>query len=300
MARLHAVFNGDEADDDSELARRKLETLAAGIKSTTTWHATHTIQTCREACGGAGYLSVNRLPQLKADTDVFTTFEGDNTVLLQLVAKTLLTNYQAEFGELDTIGTVRFVADQVVETVIERTGSRALLQRLLDAVPGHDEEASLRDRGYQLSLFEWREKHMLEGAARRLRAGISDGGDPFQVFNATQDHLLAAARAHIDRIVLDEFAAAIEGCEDEEIKALLDLVCDLHVMAMMERDRAWFLEHGRLTPARAKAVISTVNELCGQLRPHARLLVDAFAIPDLLLGAPIALASGSVQAAAVQ
>jgi len=300
VARLHAVFNGDEADDDSELARRKLETLAAGIKSTTTWHATHTIQTCREACGGAGYLSVNRLPQLKADTDVFTTFEGDNTVLLQLVAKTLLTNYQAEFGELDTIGTVRFVADQVVETVIERTGSRALLQRLLDAVPGHDEEASLRDRGYQLSLFEWREKHMLEGAARRLRAGISDGGDPFQVFNATQDHLLAAARAHIDRIVLDEFAAAIEGCEDEEIKALLDLVCDLHVMAMMERDRAWFLEHGRLTPARAKAVISTVNELCGQLRPHARLLVDAFAIPDLLLGAPIALASGSVQAAAVQ
>jgi acyl-CoA oxidase len=287
VAQLNEVFSSDGESDD--VARRKLETLAAGLKATTTWNATHTIQTCREACGGAGYLSVNRLPQLKADTDVFTTFEGDNTVLLQLVAKTLLTNYQSEFGELDTIGTVRFVADQVVETVIERTGGRALAQRLIDAVPGRDEEQSLRDRDYQLSLFEWREKHLLEGVTRRLRAGINAGEDAFDVFNSAQDHVLAAARAHIDRIVLELFVAAIERCEDAEVKDLLEMVCDLHAMSMLERDRAWFLEHGRLTPARAKAVIATVNELCGQLREHAETLVDAFAIPDLVLAAPIAL-----------
>ena len=287
VAQLNEVFSADGESD--EVARRKLETLAAGLKATTTWHATHAIQTCREACGGAGYLSVNRLPQLRADTDVFTTFEGDNTVLLQLVAKTLLTNYQTEFGELDTIGTVRFVADQVVETVIERTGGRALVQRLIDAVPGRDEEQSLRDRGYQLSLFEWREKHLLDGVSRRLRAGISSGEDPFAVFNSAQDHVLAAARAHIDRLVLELFVAAIDRCEDEEVKGLLDLVCDVHALSMLERDRAWFLEHGRLTPARAKAVIATVNELCGLLREHAELLVDAFAIPDIVLAAPIAL-----------
>jgi acyl-CoA oxidase len=292
IAQLNAVFSegaGDEATQTDDVARRKLETFAAGLKATTTWHATHTIQTCREACGGAGYLSVNRLPQLKADTDVFTTFEGDNTVLLQLVAKTLLTNYQSEFGELDTIGTVRFVADRVVETVMERTGGRAIVQRLIDAVPGRDEEQSLRDRGYQLSLFEWREKHMLDGVVRRLQAGMSDGNDPFDVFNSAQDHVLAAARAHVDRLVLEAFVEAIDRCEDEAVKALLDLVCDLHALSMLERDRAWFLEHGRLTPARAKAVISTVNELCGELREHAELLVDAFAIPDVVLAAPIAL-----------
>jgi acyl-CoA oxidase len=288
VAQLHAVFS-DELGSPDELQRRKLETLAAGLKATNTWHATHTIQTCREACGGAGYLSVNRLPGLKADTDVFTTFEGDNTVLLQLVAKTLLTNYQAEFGELDTIGTVRFVADQVVETVIERTGTRALAQRLIDAVPGRDEDTSLRDRGYQLSLFEWREKHMLDGVARRLRSGITDGQDPFDVFNSAQDHVLAAARAHIDRVVLELFAEAVDACEDEEAKPLLDLLCNLHALSMLERDRAWFLEHGRLTPARSKAIIAAVNELCGEVREHAELLVDAFAIPDVVLAAPIAL-----------
>jgi acyl-CoA oxidase len=138
-------------------------------------------------------------------------------------------------------------------------------------------------------LFEWREKHLLDGATRRLRSGIGDGGDPFEVFNETQDHLLAAARAHIDRIVLEEFVSAIDACEDEEVKTLLDLVCDLHVMSMIERDRAWFLEHGRLTPARAKAVIATVNELCRELRPYAEVLVEAFAIPDAVVAAPIAL-----------
>jgi acyl-CoA oxidase len=294
VAQLHDVFTtaadarsaGAESD---ELARRKLETLAAGIKATTTWHATQTIQTCREACGGAGYLSVNRLPQLKADTDVFTTFEGDNTVLMQLVAKTLLTNYQAEFGELDTLGTVRFVADQFVETVIERISARSLGQRLLDAVPGRDEETDLLDRDYHLSLFAWGEKHMLDGVSRRIRSGLSAGDDAFAVFNQVQDHVLAAARAHLDRIVLELFVAAIDRCEDDDVRGLLSTVCDLHVMSLLERDRAWFLEHGRLTAPRAKAVISTVNELCRQLRPDAGLLVEAFGIPDVVLAAPIAL-----------
>ncbi len=35
---------------------RPLETLAAGLKAYTTWNATRIIQTCREACGGEGYM----------------------------------------------------------------------------------------------------------------------------------------------------------------------------------------------------------------------------------------------------
>ncbi|MCW2813193.1 MAG: acyl-CoA oxidase domain protein, partial [Nocardioides sp.] len=94
--QLHDVFSGF-ADD--EHARRELESRAAGTKALGTWHATRTIQECREACGGAGYLAINRFTALKADTDVFTTFEGDNHVLLQLVAKGLLTDYSSEFEE---------------------------------------------------------------------------------------------------------------------------------------------------------------------------------------------------------
>src|SRR3712207_4323319 len=113
--------HGDEVD---EQAQRELESLAAGLKVAQTAHATRTIQMCREACGGAGYLQENRLPHLKADTDVFTTFEGDNTVLLQLVAKGLLTGYRDAFGSLEGWGKVGFIADMVRETVLERTAAR--------------------------------------------------------------------------------------------------------------------------------------------------------------------------------
>jgi acyl-CoA oxidase len=284
-SELHDVQSGGT---DDEYRQRELESRAAGMKAITTWHASATIQACREACGGAGYLSENRLTQLKADTDVFTTFEGDNTVLLQLVAKGMLTRYRDHFGDLDMLGTVRFLAEQVAEAVIERTSARGLIDRLRSAAPGRDEDADLRDRAWHVQLFEWREKHVLDGLARRLRKATGSGGDPFAAVNAAQDHMLQAARSHVHRVVLEAFVTAIDGCADPAVRTLLDRVCDLYVLAELEADRAWFLEHGRFTPSMAKAVTRTVNDLCGELRPHARLLVDGFGIPDSWLAAPIA------------
>ena len=143
-AQLHEVFSEAEPTPNTEKNRRELESRAAGTKALGTWHATRTIQECREACGGAGYLSVNRFAALKADTDVFTTFEGDNTVLLQLVAKGLLTDYASEFEDLDQFGMVRYVAGLGVETVLEKAGVHKLLERIKDVLPGGDEGSTRR------------------------------------------------------------------------------------------------------------------------------------------------------------
>jgi acyl-CoA oxidase len=268
---------GQEID---EAAQRELESRAAGLKVAQTAHATRTIQMCREACGGAGYLQENRLPHLKADTDVFTTFEGDNTVLLQLVAKGLLTGYRDAFGSLDGWGKVSFIADMVRETVLERTAARTLIQRLVDAVPGRDDDVPMLDRGWQLKMFEDREKHTLEGAIRRLRKNAAtDGMEPFDMFNDVQDHVLRTAQVHIDRVVLEAFVAGVDRATDPDAKALLDTLCDLYALWTIEQDKAWFLEHGRLTPTRAKLLTATVNQLLKDLRPHMITLVDAFAIP---------------------
>ncbi|MGY1661116.1 acyl-CoA dehydrogenase [Geodermatophilus sp. SYSU D00705] len=277
VGTMHDVQGVDEVD---ERAQRELESRAAGLKAAQTWHATRTIQLCREACGGAGYLQENRLPHLKADTDVFTTFEGDNTVLLQLVAKGLLTGYRDAFGSLDGWGRVGFVADLVRETVLERTAARGLIARLVDAVPGRDDEVPMLDRGWQLKVFEDREKHTLDSAIRRLRRGAAQPGtDPFDVFNDVQDHVLQAAQAHIDRIVLEAFVAGIERTADDGARALLDRLCDLYALSTVEAHKGWFLEHGRLTAPRAKALTATVNALLKELRPHLVTLVDGFAIP---------------------
>ena len=65
-------------------------------------------------------------------------------------------------------------------------------------------------------------------------------------------------------------------------------VCDLYALSVIEADKGWFLEHGRISASRSKAVTAEVNRLCQALRPHARALVDAFGIPEPWIGAPIA------------
>jgi acyl-CoA oxidase len=279
--QLHAVFSATEEVDDK--TRRALESRAAGTKALGTWHASETIQTCREACGGAGYLSANRFDALRADTDVFTTFEGDNHILLQLVAKGLLTDYSSSFGELDQLGMVRFVAGLAVETVIERTAVHKLLERVKDIIPGGDDdwdqEAGLLDPAYQLAMFRWREEHMLSGVARRLKRGMDADMEPAEVFSRCQAHVIGAARAHVERLVLEAFVDRVAAMPDGDNKVALNLLCDLYALSTIEADRGWFMEHGRLSSQRAKAISREVDELCRKVRPIARELVDAFAVP---------------------
>jgi acyl-CoA oxidase len=284
------VFNDDRDEHD----RRALEAQAAGTKALGTWHATETIQMCREACGGAGYLAENRLATLKADTDVFTTFEGDNTVLLQLVAKGLLTDYRESFGKLDPLGTARFVAAQAVEIAVEKAALRPVIERLRDVVPNRsdaaDPNAGLRDAAYHSGLLRFREEHMLSGVARRLKAGIDAGDEPFAVFNRCQDHVIAAGRAHVDRVVLEAFQAAVQDAPEELRQRLQDLY-DLHALATIEAERAWYLEHGRLSAGRSKAITALVNELCAAVRPAAVELVDAFGVPGSAVEVPMVVPS---------
>ncbi len=283
-ARMHRLQTTDEPDAQES---RELEGRAAGLKAAQTWHATKAIQEAREACGGAGYLAENRLTTLKGDTDVFTTFEGDNHVLFQLVAKELLTAYAQEVGGLDPVGLVRFAAGTVADVVKERTAASQLIQRLIDARPGKSEnDHDLLDRGEQLSLFEDREQHVLETAARRLRrADKDDPAAAFEVFNAAQDHVIRAGRVHIDRIVLEAFTAGIARCENEEAQELLRDVCSLYALTTIEEDLAWFMGHNRLADTRAKMVTSLVNELLVKLRPHTLTLIEGFGVPEESLGA---------------
>jgi acyl-CoA oxidase len=281
MHRLQAPRSDQDAAEADETGQRELESRAAGIKAVATWHATRTIQTCREACGGAGYLSENLLPQLKADTDVFTTFEGDNTVLLQLLAKNLLSDYGKGVQKLSPLGLARFVGGQALDAAAEKTGVNKLPRRL----PGRGLRP--RDRAEQRRLLADRAEHLLGGVARRLRPALKKGADQFGIFNAAQDHLLDAARAHVDVLVFDAFVAGIERTADPSVRALLETVCDLHALATIERDRAWYLEHGRLTAAETRACVAAVNDLCAELRPHARLLVDAFGIPEGWITCPL-------------
>ncbi len=284
-AELHEVQTLGPADVDSH-RQRLLESWAAGLKAYGSSHASHTINVCREACGGAGYLDENQLAVLRGDIDVFTTFEGDNTVLTQLVGKEMLGLYSDEIRGLNAAGWVRFVAGMVGSVVAEKTAARQVVQTLLDSSDENPEKSDLTDRATQVRLLRNREEHLRRTCAQRLRRA-ADSDDPFGVFNDAQDHLLKAATARIERQVLESFIQAIADCDSRGAAELLGKVCDLFVYSALEADLSWFLMHRHVSVERAKAVRRGVNELCADLRPHARTLVDAFGIPEALLAAPM-------------
>eukprot|EP00955_Chlamydomonas_euryale_P026654 281117-Chlamydomonas_euryale.AAC.1 len=64
--------------------------LVCAIKPLCAWHIETTATTCRERCGGQGYLSVNRFGSLLGFAHAGMTAEGDNRVLMQKVAKEVL------------------------------------------------------------------------------------------------------------------------------------------------------------------------------------------------------------------
>lgn len=283
VRRMHLVQSGQDLDPG---AQRALEKRAAGLKVAQTRHATRAIQECREACGGAGYLTENRLVTLKADTDVFTTFEGDNVVLTQLVAKELLTDYSDEVRDLDAMGWVRFAATMAGDVVRKRSGVRQLIQTLRDRGGETVDEADLSRRDVQLALFADREDYLVRTAAHRLRARAEDTG-PFEAFNNAQDHILAAGTAHIDRLVLEAFIEGIADIEDPEARKLAEDMCDLFVYTLLEENSAWFVMHRFMSVERAKAVRRGVNELVDRLRPHALTLVEGLGVPEEMLGAAL-------------
>ncbi len=257
---------------------QEIEALAAGLKAFATWNTTHTLQECREACGGKGYLSENRLDALKADTDIYTTFEGDNTVLMQLVAKSRLTEFKQTFSNMNVLGLMNYAA-QVAGT--------SLTEMNPFTIRDTDEE-HLLDFEFHLNAFRYRERDILTSAAKRLRRLIQSGMDSFDAFNVCQHHLVEVGHAYVERIILEQFQRQVLATADPGVQRILRTLCQLFALHHFDQHKGWYLENGYMEGAKTKAIRKLLNQLCWDVRKEAVPLVDAFAIPEVCLAAPIA------------
>ena len=257
---------------------RPIETLAAGIKAFSTWNAVQVIQVCRESCGGEGYMFANRFAALKADADIFTTFEGDNTVLMQLVAKNLLGGLKDQLKEMHPGRIARFFLDQRL---------RALKRRFAGLAA---ESVSLLTPERQLSYLRFRESTLLLRCGEKFRQLTGQKAmEAYAAFSQLQPELLELAEAYAERQVLESFLNAVVALSDPTLQRPLQKLLDLFGLYHLEKHKAWFLENGFMSSRRSKAITNRVTELCGDVRRDAVALVDAFGIPDQCLSAPIAL-----------
>lgn len=286
LQKFDAVFSG-KSDTDAD--REDLETLAAALKPLSTWHALDTLQESREACGGNGFLFENRLVGLRADLDIFATFEGDNNVLLQLVGKRLLTDYGRQFKDKDARALAAFAVGQTAGKFFHGAGLRQLGQAVSDlGSTARSVERGLR-ADQQHELLAGRVQQMVADIAGRLRpAAKLPRDEAAALFNANQSELIEAARAHGELLQWEAFTDALARVTDEGSRQVLTWLRDLFGLSMIEKHLAWYLINGRLSAQRAGAVSSYIDRLCVRLRPHSLDLVEAFGFAPEHVRAPIA------------
>ncbi|KIO51986.1 acyl-CoA dehydrogenase family protein [Flavobacterium hibernum] len=262
----------------TESEMQEIEALAAGMKSYSTWSTRDILQECREACGGKGYLSENRIDALKNDTEIYTTFEGDNTVLMQLVAKNRLSEFRKSFGEMGSLGIINYVYENAKTALAEKN---PIATRRTD-------EEHLLDGEFHLQAFQHREKTILASAAKRIKKLVDGGLEAYDAFNVVQHQMIDVAQAYLERVVLEQFQLAIQAVEDKKSKEILVKLNQLYALSQIEKNRAWYLEDGYMEAVKTKAIRKMVNQLCWDIRPDAVSLVNAFDIPESCLAAPIA------------
>ncbi|WP_167046645.1 acyl-CoA dehydrogenase [Salinibacterium sp. ZJ454] len=286
LVKFDAVFSG-KTDTDED--RQDLETLAAALKPLSTWHALDTLQEAREACGGAGYLAENRITGLRQDLDVFVTFEGDNNVLLQLVAKRLLTDYSSRFAKADAGALARYVVEQAADRAYHGTGLRRLSQTIADFGSTARSVGQLRETNIQRQLLTDRVETMVSGIANALRnARKLSKVEAAALFNSQQNEMIEAARAHGELLQWESFTRAVDQITDPGTRQVVSWLHDLFGLGLIEKHLSWYLIHGRLSPQRAQAVSAYIDRLVTRLRPHAQDLVDAFGYEPAHLRAAIA------------
>ncbi|KAJ8428391.1 hypothetical protein Cgig2_021406 [Carnegiea gigantea] len=169
-----------------------IHVLSSGLKATLTWHNMRTLQECREACGGQGLKTENRVGNLKAEFDVQSTFEGDNNVLMQQVSKALLGEYLAARKQS------RAFKGLWLEHMNEP--SPVILPQLTSS--------SLRSSQFQTDIFFLRERDLLNRFVAEVAAHQKQGRSKEHAF--VLGHLLAEdlGRAFADKAILLTFIEA--------------------------------------------------------------------------------------------
>ena len=261
----------------TEEEMRKIETKAAGLKAISTWHGTHTIQICREACGGKGYLSENRFADIKADADIFTTFEGDNTVLMQLVAKGLLSEFKQSFHDEGVTAVMRYLGNKIGNVIAEYN---PYLTRKTDV-------EHLLSADFHAEALKYREKKILISLADRMKDYLKKRFGTHEAFLKCQTHIITLANAYVERLIYREMVKTLDSLPPSDEKNVLQKLTTFYALNCIYEDKGWFLETDYMDGSKTKAIRRTLNKLTQELRADVDALVDAFGISDETLNAQI-------------
>ncbi|KAL2466601.1 Acyl-coenzyme A oxidase 3 [Abeliophyllum distichum] len=249
---------------------KTIHVVSSAFKATLTWHNMRTLQECREACGGQGLKTENRIGQMKGEYDVQSTFEGDNNVLMQQVSKALLAEY---------------VAAKKRNKPFKELGLEHM-NRSCPVIPAQLTSSTLRSTQFQNDIFCLRERDLLNRFAAEVSQYQEHGESKESAFVVSYQVAEDLGKAFSDRAILQSAIEAENNVKDASLKNILGLLRSMYVLVTLEEDAA-FLRYGYLSTDNAADVRKEVAKLCSEIRPQALALVCSFGIPDAFLS-PIA------------
>ncbi|KAM5341093.1 peroxisomal acyl-coenzyme A oxidase 3 [Glossophaga mutica] len=285
MQLQQGLLSDDRSARQAELSR-EIHALASAGKPLASWTAQRGIQECREACGGHGYLDVNRLGDLRDDNDPNCTYEGDNNVLLQQTSNYLLslleqggpggTHFESPLKSLNFLEAYPAILHQRFEV--------ASLQDCLDsAVP--------------LAAYEWLVGYLLRESHQKLNQEKKSGSSDFEARNNSQVYCCRSlALAFLELTVVRRFHEHThQPGLPPPLQAPLRRLSALYGLWSLSQHMALLYRGGYCSGERAgKLMESAVLELCAQLKDDAVALVDVIAPPDFILDSPIGRADGEL------
>mmetsp|Transcript_37128 Transcript_37128/g.58451 ORF Transcript_37128/g.58451 Transcript_37128/m.58451 type:complete len:729 (-) Transcript_37128:41-2227(-) len=251
----------------------KLVILCCALKPLITWSCNDIANTVRERCGGQGYLSINRFGELWAGAHAGMTAEGDNAVLMQKVAKELL-GMEKNKSEV-----AKFMILTSLPLWVQRLVERTLVF------------GNFSDPNFHLKLFQLREQRAKMMLISRLQLDrIQHNLSLYDSWcHQNQDHVQHFARAHGERVILEQFITACkkEKEKDSHLYPMLDRLCRLYGLSHLEKDIAWFLHEGVLNRNNTVGLSQVVRNVCAELSEYADELVEGFGVPQTPHEAPI-------------
>ncbi|XP_034413387.1 peroxisomal acyl-coenzyme A oxidase 3 [Cyclopterus lumpus] len=265
---------------------REIHAIGCASKPLGSWTAQRGIQECREACGGHGYLAMNRLGDLRNDNDPNCTYEGDNNVLLQQTSNYLLGWLHAKHRDAVRIEspfhTVDFLND--FHKILETKFTAGTMEECMDsAVP--------------LAAYKWLVCFLLEESRRRLEQLRASGKDEFEVRNSSQVYYCRSlAIAYIELNCLQRFHdLATDEDTPAGLRPVLSKLCALYGLWSLSSHMATLYQGEYLSGRKPTELVQmAILALCSQLKDDAVTLVDVFAPSDFILNSPIGNADGQL------
>ncbi|XP_062992042.1 peroxisomal acyl-coenzyme A oxidase 3 isoform X2 [Elgaria multicarinata webbii] len=245
----------DKSPQQVELGR-EIHALSTSGKPLSSWLAQQGTQECREACGGHGYLAMNRLGDIRNDNDPNCTYEGDNNVLLQQTSNYLLSWINAKHQDkgpiISPLGSVDFLEDY----------DHILCQKFTvsDVQDCMDSSVSLR-------AYKWLVCYLLQKSIQKLRNLEKCGFTEFEAKNSSQVYYCRSlAIAFIEHTVLQRYHEYVHSSNTPaSLQPVLTRICSLYGLWSLNKHMAVLYQGGYISGENAGGFIQdAVLELCSK------------------------------------